>query len=158
MIDVSLPVPSLNGHISEMEALAFEWKSIQDPNVEGYYVYRSDPTAKDEKLQRIATLKGRYITHYLDSGLAPNQLYMYRFSSFNAAGAESQASATYRASTLPLMPSVSFFASLGNLPRSAKLIWRPHTDTQVKGYRLERKLKAENEWESVATINSYNFV
>ncbi|MBN2895624.1 MAG: fibronectin type III domain-containing protein [Campylobacterales bacterium] len=153
IIDTSLPVVSLNGHISEMTSIAFEWKSIQDPRVEGYYVYRSDPKAADEKLERIANIKGRYVTHFVDSALQPNTLYMYRFSSYNTQGAESQGSATYRAATLPLLQSVSFFASLGNLPRSAKLIWRPHTDTQIKGYYLERKLKEQTEWKRVATIN-----
>jgi fibronectin type 3 domain-containing protein len=152
IIDKSLPTPILNGHISDMNAIAFEWKSIADNRVEGYYIYRSNPEAKDEKLHRIATVEGRYVTHFIDSELKPNQNFAYRFSTYKADGSESLGSKTYRASTLPLFASVSFFQSIGNMPRSAKLIWRPHTDLRVKFYRIERKLRSENEWKSITEI------
>jgi len=152
VIDKTLPIVKINGHISEMKSIAFEWKSVSDPRVEGFYIYRSNPKESSEKLHRIDTVESRYATHYVDNNLKPNTAYAYRFSSFDAKGVESVGSATYRASTLPLIASVSFFRSIGNMPRSAKLIWRPHTDTQIKGYRLERKLKSDSEWEKIADI------
>lgn len=152
VIDKTLPIVKINGHISEMKSIAFEWQSVSDPRVKGFYVYRSNPKESSEKLHRIGAVESRYATHYVDNDLEPNTAYAYRFSSFNAKGVESVGSATYRASTLPLIASVSFFRSIGNMPRSAKLIWRPHTDTQIKGYRLERKLKSDTQWEKIADI------
>lgn len=152
LIDPTLPTPLLNGHISDLNAIAFEWKSIEDPRVEGYYVYRSNPKSGNAKLERHDTVKGRYATHYVDTSLKPNQKFSYRFSSFNAAGIESQASKTYEAGTMAPMPSVSFFASIGDMPRSAKLIWRPHTDFRVSSYNIERKLRDEKKWQPIATI------
>ena len=154
LIDKSLPTPILNGHISEMNAIAFEWKSINDSRVKGFYVYRSNPAERTEKLHRIAKVETPYATHYVDQDLSPNTAYAYRFSSYNTKGVESIASKTYRANTLARIASVSFFRSIGNMPRSAKLIWRPHTDTQIKAYKLERKLKAESKWEEIATIDN----
>ncbi|MEA3521566.1 MAG: hypothetical protein U9R50_01185 [Campylobacterota bacterium] len=150
--DRSLPTPIINGHISEMNSIAFEWKSIHDSRVKGFYVYRSNPSEKNEKLHRIATIETPYSTHFVDEALKPNVAYAYRFSSYNEKGVESIGSKTYRASTLMLMKSVSYFHSIGNMPRSAKLIWRPHTDTQIKGYTLERKLKKDPKWEEIAQI------
>jgi fibronectin type 3 domain-containing protein len=152
VIDKSLPTPKINGHLSTMDTIAFEWQSISDSRVKGFYVYRSDPKDKSEKLKRVADVSSRYATHYVDEHLKPNTAYAYRFSSYKKDGIESLGSKTYRASTLPLIASVSFFRSIGNMPRSAKLIWRPHTDTQVKAYIIERKLKRDNKWEEIATI------
>ncbi len=149
-IDPTLPTPVLNGHISDMNAIAFEWQSIEDARVKGYYVYRSLDAG--EKLQRYATVKGTHATHYVDNDLSPDQTYAYRFSTFNDKGIESRASKTYRTGTLPLFKSVSFFTSIGNMPRSAKLIWRPHTDVRVKSYRIERKLRSDAEWSTIASI------
>ncbi len=150
--DRSLPTPKINGHISEMNSIAFEWQSIDDSRVKGYYIYRSNPKEKNEKLHRIAKVESLYATHYVDNALQPNMAYAYRFSSYNEKGVESIGSKTYRASTLPLIVSVSYFHSIGNMPRSSKLIWRPHTDTQIKGYTLERKLKKNPQWEEIAQI------
>jgi hypothetical protein len=152
VIDKTLPIVKINGHISEMKSIAFEWQSVSDPRVEGFYIYRSNPEEKTEKLHRIDAVESRYATHYVDNSLKPNTAYAYRFSSYDAKGVESVGSSTYRANTLPLIASVSFFRSIGNMPRSAKLIWRPHTDTQIKGYRIERKFKNEPKWEKIADI------
>ncbi len=150
--DKSLPVPVINGHLSEMNAIAFEWQSITDSRVKGFNVYRSNPEENNKKLKRIATIESPYATHFVDTNLKPNTNYAYRFTSFNKDKAQSIGSKTYQASTLPRIASVSFFRSIGNMPRSAKLIWRPHTDTQIKSYKIERKLKKDTEWEEIATI------
>ncbi len=152
VIDKSLATPVINGHISEMTAIAFEWKSVNDPKVKGFYIYRSNQNDKDKKLKRIAEIKSPYATHYVDTGLKPNTSYAYRFTSYNADKARSVGSKTYHASTLPRIPSVSFFRSIGNMPRSAKLIWRPHTDTQIKAYEIQRKLKEDTKFKTVATV------
>jgi len=151
-IDPSLPKVSVNGHINSMTSIAFEWKPSADTRVKGYYIYRSAPQDKEGKLSRHGTLSSRFISHYTDTGLSPNTTYVYRISAFNKKGQESEASKTYRVTTRPLLNSVSFFDSIGNLPRMAKLIWRPHDNASVKGYILERQTIENPEWKQIATI------
>ena len=153
-IDPTLPTVSVNGYIADMNAIAFEWKPIEDERVVGYYIYRSMPEAKesDNKLHRLTSIENRYSTHYVDTDVKPGMNYLYRFSSFNTQGHESQPSKTIQASTKALFPSVSYFKSVGNLPRMAKLLWRPHTNIKVNRYILERSTLQDPKWEEIATI------
>ncbi len=153
-IDPTLPKVSVNGHIESMSSIAFEWKPLSDTRVKGYYVYRNDPLENEKTLNRHATVESRYVSHYTDADLKPNTTYVYRFSSYNQKMQESDASKTYRVTTAPLLSSVSFFDSIGNLPRMAKLIWRPHDNLSVKGYVLERQTIEKAEWEQIATIKN----
>lgn len=152
VIDPSLPTVSINGHIESMTSIAFEWKPLGDARVKGYYIYRNDPSSKDAKLNRIAVVEGRFVSHYSDTSLSPNTNYVYRFSSYNEKMQESRASETFRVRTEPLLESVSFFDSIGNLPRMAKLIWRPHDNPLVKGYLIERQTVEKPEWEQIVSI------
>lgn len=154
VVDPTLPKVSINGHIESMTGIAFEWKPLTDTRVKGYYVYRNNPGSEDEKLNRIDTVEGRYVSHYTDNDLKPNTTYVYRFSSFNEKMQESDASKTFRVTTKPVIASVSFFDSIGNLPRMAKLIWRPHDNPSVKEYILERQVLEKAEWEQIATIEN----
>lgn len=153
-IDPTLPAVSVNGHIQSMSSIAFEWKPLNDKRVQGYYIYRNDPQENETKLGRHSSVKSRFVSHYTDTDLAPNTTYVYRISSYNKNAQESEASKTYRVTTKPVLSSVSFFDSIGNLPRMAKLIWRPHDSAGVKGYILERQIVEKSEWEQIATINS----
>ncbi len=154
VVDPTLPKMTINGHIESMTGIAFEWKPLKDSRVKGYYVYRNSPGVDEEKLHRIQTIDGRYVSHFTDNGLKPNTTYAYRFSSFNAKMQESDASKTFRVTTKPVLDSVSFFDSIGNLPRMAKLIWRPHDNPSVKEYILERQILEKAEWEQIATIEN----
>jgi len=154
-IDPTLPIVTVNGHIESMSSIAFEWKpSTKDTRVEGYYVYRNDPESEDQKLSRHGSVKSRFVSHYTDKKLIPNTTYVYRFSSYNKKMQESDASKTYRVTTKPVLASVSFFDSVGNLPRMAKLIWRPHDNPSVKAYIIERQNVEKPEWIEIATVNS----
>jgi len=153
-IDPSLPMVKVNGHIESMRDIAIEWTPTTDVRVKGYYVYRSNPQSNEQKLKRHASVQSRFSSHYTDSGLSPNTTYTYRFSTYDEKMHESEASKTYRITTKPLLTSVSFFDSIGNLPRMAKLIWRPHNNPAVKGYILERQTVEKQDWEQIATINN----
>ncbi len=153
LVDTTLPALSINGHISDMNAIAFEWKPVEDDRVVGFYVYRSSPENEDKKLHRIATINNRYATHYTDTTVKPNSTYLYRFSSFSKDFHESRASRTITAKSINLLKSVSYFQSIGNMPRAAKLLWRPHTNVKVSHYILERSTLEEPKWKELATIN-----
>ncbi len=152
VVDPTLPTVHINGHLDDMTAIAFEWTKIEDPRVVGVHIYRRLAHVQGE-LVRIATVESRFVTHYLDTNVEPGIDYVYRFTSYNAKDAESQGSESVTASTLPRITPVSFFASIDNMPRSAKLIWRPHTDARVKGYKVERQSLEKPEWKEVGFVN-----
>jgi len=154
VIDPTLPKVSINGHIESMTTVAFEWKPVKNQRVRGYYVYRSTPDQKDPKLTRHATLETRFLTHYVDKDLKPNTNYVYRFSTFNEKKQESDTSKTFRVTTKPVINSVSFFEAVGNLPRMAKLIWRPHENPSVNSYIIERQVVEKPEWTEIAKIDN----
>lgn len=152
-VDKSLPKVQLNGYLSDMTAVAFEWKPITDARVKGVIVYRNDPTSKTPvKLKQIDTVKNARVTHYLDERLKPETLYHYRFATYNAKGHVSLATEKLDVKTMPLLASVSFFSTSESLARAAKLVWRPHTDNSVVAYRLERRQNGAGKWRTVATI------
>ncbi len=153
-IDPTLPKVNVNGHIESMSSIAFEWKPLKDPRVKGYYIYRNDPEANDHELSRHSSVESRFASHFTDTKLQPNTTYVYRFSSYDEQLHESDASKTFRVTTKPVLTSVSFFDSVGNLPRMAKLIWRPHDDSGVKGYILERQTVEKADWEEIARIDN----
>ena len=152
-IDLSLPVPSLNGSLSDITSAAFEWKAISDPNVTGYNVYRSHPAQGGQvTLTRIATIENRLSTHYMDKALLPNTQYSYRFTSVGKENSESNGSQMVTITTLPMIAQVSYFQSIGNMPRSAKLIWRPHPNARINGYAIDRSDARGVEWKEIKSI------
>jgi hypothetical protein len=152
-IDNTLPIVEVNGHLEDMTTIAFEWKSITDPRAAGFYVYRNDPFSEDKQLYRIKKIESRFATHYVDDNLKTGTQYQYRFSTFSAEGSESIASETFTVKTLPLLDSVSYFHVTTNMPRSAKLIWRPHTNIDVMSYQIERKSVEDPDYKIIKKID-----
>lgn len=152
-IDSTLPVPSMNGFIADITSAAFEWKPIDDLRVTGYYVYRTTPGTEDQKLNRIGTIDSRYATHYVDESLKPDTHYQYRFSTFTKEGSESVGSEMMVVATQPMIAPVSFFQSVGNMPRSAKLLWRPHPNGKISGYEIERQDAVDQKWNVISRIS-----
>jgi fibronectin type 3 domain-containing protein len=142
----------MNGYIADITSAAFEWKPVEDLRVTGYYVYRDTPGGEDPQLHRIATVDSRYATHFVDSDLKPSGHYQYRFATFTASGSESVGSETMVIETLPMIAPISFFQSVGNMPRSAKLLWRPHPNGKINSYVIERQEANDQKWNKIATI------
>ena len=151
-IDTSLPVISLNGHIEDMKSVAFEWKDTKDPRVNGIYVYRSNPGESDSQITRYATITNRFATHYVDNNVKPDTKYQYFFTTFSSA-AQSEKSPTVSVNTLPVLQSVAWIQSIQNMPRSVKILWRPHTNPRVSGYILERKSLKDEDFTKIAQID-----
>jgi len=156
VIDKTLPKVTLTKHgvISGMKSIAFEWKSIKDPNVEGIYIYKMSPKEKGtlSELEYLTTIEGRYRTHFLDRDVEPETNYRYSFKTFSKKG-ESKPSKSVAVATLPVLNSVAWIYSITGLPRTAKIIWRPHENEIVKAYLIERKTLEQEEWERVATLH-----
>jgi len=155
VIDVSLPSVALtkNGIILGMKGVAFEWKSITDPKVKGIYVYKKSPSTdnRPNELSYYHTIKSRFSTHYVDTNVEPDMRYSYAFKTFSDS-AEGKLGKEIVVNTLPVIKSVSWIHSITGMPRVAKIIWRPHSNANVKSYIVERKTLEDEDWRKIDTI------
>jgi len=154
VIDDTLPLVELtqNGNIADMKTIALEWNSIEDQRVKGIYIYR---TALDDENANnndyYDTVNNRFSTHYLDTDIEPESRYSYYFKTYSSKG-ESLPSKTTTILSLPIMESVSWIHSVQGMPRSAKIIWRPHSNQKVKAYKIQRRTLKAEVWDDVATV------
>jgi len=153
VVDSTLPIIKLtkNGVFSDMTAVGFEWNSIKDARVKGIYVYKQTLGKEATEHKYHDTIKSRFVTHYVDSDVEPQTQYSYYFKTFSKDN-ESGPSQETIVDTLPILDSVSWIHVVQNMPKSAKIIWRPHSNQIVKSYILERKTLAEDKWDKLATI------
>ncbi len=135
-----------------MTQIAFEWPSSADANVAGYYLYRSNPHAPDEGMKKVAKIPDRFATHYVDTNLEPSTEYHYELRSYDKNGNVSDRGEVISVSTERLIESVSFAQVINNLPGRAKILWRPHPDTRVASYIIERNVLESKKWEKIAEI------
>lgn len=155
VIDSTLPVVTLtkNGIMRDMKTIAFEWSTIKDPRVKEIYVYKRASGAKStNKLDYYETVDNRFKTHYLDANNEPGVKYSYAFRVISN-DAQGRLSKTYDVSTLPVLDSVAWIHAIAGLPRSAKIIWRPHENQRVASYIIERKSFEEEKFEQIATLH-----
>ncbi|MCK9490821.1 MAG: hypothetical protein M0Q24_01925 [Sulfurimonas sp.] len=153
-IDKTLPIVKLtqSGTVEDMNAIAFEWNAIVDERVKGVYVYKQKNSLEGSELRRYKTLNNRFTTHFLDNDVTPDTSYTYSFKTFSQ-DAESQMSEMKTLNSLPVLQSVVWIKSIENMPRAAKLIWRPHANQKVKSYIIERRTLEEESWKRIATID-----
>lgn len=154
-IDTTLPIVELtkNGVITDMRTVAFEWNTLKDPRVNGVVVYREHYTPEDGSTFELHdVVSNRFQTHYLDQRVEPETNYKYKFATFSerANGVMSRVASV---ATLPALASVSWIHSITGLPRTAKIIWRPHSSQLVKRYIVERKTLDDEEWSIVARLD-----
>jgi len=154
-IDANLPMVASDSvrHISDINAIALEWKKITIPQAAGYYIIRAD-MQEDGKFKRIATVKNKLVTHYLDTNVKANSKYGYKLAVFTDKGFESRTSDVYVVSTLPNFESVSLIEATSDLPRQIKILWRPHQNPRVAEYILEKTAPTKGKWEKIATIEN----
>ncbi|MDD5156690.1 hypothetical protein [Sulfurimonas sp.] len=154
LIDKTLPVIKLtsNGTIADINAVALEWEAISDERVKGIFIYKVALDENNSKQDEFYdSVESRFATHYLDTKIKADSRYDYYFKTFSDK-AESLKSDVSLIKSLPNMNSVSWIHSIENMPRSAKIIWRPHPDGRVVSYTIQRKTLEEDAWNSVATV------
>jgi len=153
-IDKTLPIVKLtqNGVVEDMNSIAFEWNFITDERVKGIYIYKQKNNLEGSELRHYKTIDNRFATHFLDRDVTPDTSYTYSFKTFSK-NAESQMSEMKVLNSLPVLQSVVWIKSIENMPRAAKLIWRPHSNQKVKSYIIERRTLEEDSWEEIATID-----
>lgn len=148
--DSSLPQVGELRTLADMSSVGLEWTPINDERVKGYYLYRSK--ANSAKLTRVKIIDDRYSSHYSDNDLSPNTAYAYKISTFGYSGKESVPSPLVKVTTNPRIDAVSFVQAVSDLPNRTKVIWRPHTNTSVTGYIVQRRKVGSQDWSKEGTI------
>ena len=145
-IDETLPIIKMtqNGIFADMNAIAFEWESLNSSAVDGIYIYK--------QAKYYETIHNRFATHYVDSNVKPNTHYKYKFKTFSK-DAESHFSKLIDVQSLDVLDSVTWIHSITGMPRSAKILWRPHTNEKVKSYIIQRKTVLEKEYQDIAKVD-----
>jgi len=151
-IDPSLPTVTGLKVLSDITEVGFEWKPNYDERIMGYYVYRSNPKEQTNKLHRVATIKDRYSSHFVDTGLKPQTRYYYRLSTFSKDKRESVPSEMITVTTKRMISSVVFLKAIVGLPNRVKIIWRPLEYPSVSAYIIERNDLSSMKWKKIATI------
>ena len=142
--DASLPKIDTMRTLPDINEIGFEWTPIHDDRVEGYYIYR----VEGGNSKRIATIKDKYVSHYVDTKLKPETTYNYRMSTYSSSKKESEPSSMVSVTTTGTIESVPFLKAITGLPSRIKLVWRPHPMDRVESYIIERSELKSNEWKN----------
>lgn len=148
-IDASLPKPANIRTISGRNQIGFEWTLIDNPRITAVAIYKSDVNGS---VTKIATIDDRFATHFASVGLEPDTTYYFRFATNAAGGVESDMGAPILAKTLPVLEPVGFIAPVDNLPKKAKIVWKPHSNDAVIEYQIQKTDATGRDWTVVATI------
>lgn len=132
-----------------MTEVAFEWVPVKSDNISGYKLYRSNSSTTE----LVATIKDRFSSHYVDTNLAPNTEYKYELKTYHENGFISKSGKVVAVKTHALLDSVPFVQAIYGLPERVKLLWRPHPDTRVVSYIIERAEVGSGKWRKVASVN-----
>ena len=155
VVDPTLPKITLtqNGAQSTMRSVALEWKAITDKRVRGIYVYKKIPDLdNDDKKNFLDTIDNRFSTHFLDEDVKPDSKYIYYFKTYSDE-AESLKSKEYAVKTKVIFNSVSWIYAKSDMPRSAKIIWRPHKSKAVNAYIIQRKALEEESFKDIDKVD-----
>jgi fibronectin type 3 domain-containing protein len=154
VVDSTLPIVTLTktGIFTDMKAVGFEWHNITDPRVKGIYIFKQTLNKEESKLEYYDTIKNRFVTHYIDRDVEPQTAYNYSFKTYSS-NSESKMTPIIEVKTSPILNSVSWIYVVQSMPRSAKIIWRPHTNGIVKTYIIERKTLVDGEWKELVRLD-----
>lgn len=147
--DTSLPLLDSVNTLADVSSVGFEWNLVQSDSVEGFVVYRSQ-FGSNKGLQKIATIKNRFATHYYDKNLKPQTKYIYAFATLGQNGTISPKSEPINIQTSFIGPVESLFA-INSEPRTVKLIYSPHPNPSVDSYLIQR-LNKSGEFKTIKTI------
>lgn len=150
VLDESIPSVNELRSLVDIDEVGLEWTPIDSQLIDGYEIYRANQG--NQNLKKIATIKDRYSSHYLDKNLQPSTNYLYAIAAISQTS-HSNLSPSISVTTKPKMQAVAFLQAINDLPRRIKIIWRPHVDVSVSSYVLEKKDISSTKWSYLAQID-----
>lgn len=136
--------------IPEVSSVAFEWSILNDPRIDGYYLYRQE--SNQGAFERVAKIESRFGGHFVDTKLKPDTLYLYKIVAYHQATQSlSPDSEIAEVRTLSLAP-LEFVQAMSRYPRKVKILWRPHENPRIASYLIERE--ESGRWKEIAKVEN----
>jgi fibronectin type 3 domain-containing protein len=144
------PPEGLRAFSHQPRQVPLSWRAAEDPLAAGYVIHRS-PTFRGP-FDRLAEIKGRFQTTFVDRNLGDLRVFYYGVSTRNAAGGEGERSQPVRAVTKPEpLPPAGLRVEAQGLGLN-RLAWDPNVEEDLEGYRLLRIRDGADTSELVATL------
>jgi len=147
-INKTLPQVTNFSAYPDRNAIALKWDVVKGIN--GYYIQKFD--AKNKKWQTLTTINDPYQTLYVDTDLKPSTVYMYRISTFDKSGIPSLAKEISQ-KTLPTVMQVIPLEAKPLQKGEIKIVFRPHPNERVQGYKIQKFNDDESKWENIADLS-----
>jgi fibronectin type 3 domain-containing protein/TolB-like protein len=149
------PVWNFKAGNREVRCVPLSWDASGEEDVVRYDLYRAD--APGAVFQRLASLKGRENTTYLDGGKDPgtledNREYRYSIRAINSVMSESADPEIVTIVTRAPPPAVTGLKSVADRPREVPLTWEMSPDEKVIGYEIYRTEEGDTASVLVATV------
>ncbi len=158
----ALPAPEgLAAESGGFRSVRLRWEPLLGGRVGGYAIERS--FLRDGSFERIAAVRGRFATVYLDRGesdakaaraaLGDGATLFYRVRAFSDSGhLAAEVSELGVATTAPAPAQPLDLRAYSLQPRSVPLSWRAPDDPTLVGYVVERSPSSQGPFESVARL------
>jgi len=142
----------------DLRKVTVSWESINDPNIEGYFIFRK---TEESFFKEITYVAGTAKSSYTDSGtkkerLGDDQLYEYAVCSVNTAKVRSKRSKSASAKTCPLPSAVTNVFAENNMVKSVALRWDKAAENNLKGYCIYRSKHFDRGFEIIAFTKGTN--
>ncbi len=151
--DPTLPTLGAVRTLPFATSVGFEWNTIKDTRIRGINVYRKAPDSADpeaREYKRVGIISNRYATHFVDTHVRPDRRYVYKFAPFSF-GKESARGTSVSVHTKPTFAAVTFLKAYKVAPDVIKLLWRPHLDSRINSYIIERSVNG-GKWTFLAQV------
>lgn len=149
--DKTLPKITQVKYMVDKCSVGFEWYPIKDSRVKGIKVYRTIPQkTAEQRYTKIATIDDRYATHFVDSEVSPNQIYLYTFTTYSLLQ-ESLPGSILKVRTRASFNPVELIKVYMSDKGIVKLLWSPHQNPAISGYIVERKISG-GKWKYLAGV------
>lgn len=146
-VNENLPALTNISVLNDVSSIAFEWTPINNPNVMGYVIYRSE---NNRTFKEIKYISNPNVTHFVDTNLAPEKEYQYYFITIGE-NYYSKRSNIIKTKTSFIDAVENLYAS-NDYPRSVKLIWTPHFNPSVSEYLIQKEIN--NQFKTISNISN----
>lgn len=151
-VNETLEIPEVMG-LSDITAIALEWKVEFTGDVDGYRVYRAKYGKGRPQFKLIRQFNDRYVKHYVNAHLEPNTTYLYKMTTIKN-GQESLACEPVKIKTKKMPDPISELVAYSGMAKSVKVMWRPSKDPRVTGYMVEKYNSTYRKWEELKLIRN----
>ena len=152
-------LPAVNNITAQggIRSVNLSWSAVNNANISGYYIYRA--ADKNGPFKKIATIKDKFKTSYVDNGgflkhLGDDMDYFYKIVTYDKKGI-GPSNTVVVGHTAPPPKSPVHITAQSNLPRMVAVKWKPVQDKSVIAYNIYRSLSAKGPFKKIGHISGH---